>query len=116
MDRTKEEPAMSLQARLDAFKADFRAGRPPYNVPPSVIETMDRATNELIASGAAQRVLKAGDNAPEFALAGPDGEIVASRDLLAKGPLIVSLPIRLTQTPTKYGVANPCRKDLSING
>src|SRR6185437_997916 len=25
-----------------------------------------------------------------------------------------TLPIRLTQTATKYGVANPCRKDLSI--
>jgi len=62
---------MSLQARLDAFKADFRAGKTPFSVPPSVIETMDRATNELIASGAAQRALKAGDSAPEFALAGP---------------------------------------------
>jgi hypothetical protein len=24
---------MSLQAKLDAFKADFEAGRPPYSVP-----------------------------------------------------------------------------------
>lgn len=35
---------MSLQARLDAFKADFEAGEPPYNVPRSVIETMHHAT------------------------------------------------------------------------
>jgi hypothetical protein len=42
---------MSLQAKLDAFKADFEAGKPPYNVPPSVIETMHRATAELIESG-----------------------------------------------------------------
>ena len=41
---------MSLQAKLDAFKADFEAGKPPYSVPPSVIETMHRATAELIAS------------------------------------------------------------------
>jgi hypothetical protein len=27
-----------------------------------------------------------------------------------------TLPNRLTQTATKYGVANPCRKDLSIYG
>src|SRR4029078_7849690 len=46
---------MTLQAKLDAFKADFEAGNPPYNVPPSVIETMHRATDELIASGAAAR-------------------------------------------------------------
>ena len=44
---------MSLQAKLDAFKADFEAGKPPYNVPYSVIETMHRATAELRSSGAA---------------------------------------------------------------
>lgn len=81
---------MSLQAKLDAFKADFQAGRPPYNVPPSVIETMRRATAELIASGAAARALKAGDEAPAFALKDPDGRPVSSAELLAKGPLVVS--------------------------
>ena len=49
---------------LDAFKADFEAGKPPYSVPPSVIETMHRATAELIASGAAGCALKVGDKAP----------------------------------------------------
>src|SRR3984893_15165720 len=39
---------MSLQAKLDAFKADFEAGKPPYSVPRSVIETMHRATAELV--------------------------------------------------------------------
>ena len=24
---------MTLQSKLDAFKADFEAGKPPYNVP-----------------------------------------------------------------------------------
>ncbi len=46
---------MTLQPKLDAFKADFEAGKPPYYVPPSVIATMHRATAELIASGAATR-------------------------------------------------------------
>jgi peroxiredoxin len=81
---------MSLQAKLDAFKADFEAGKPPYNVPPSVIETMHRATADLIASGAAGRALKVGDKAPSFALKDPDGTAVNSAVLLAKGPLIVS--------------------------
>ena len=81
---------MTLQARLDAFKADFRAGKPPYAVPPEVIDTMDRATTELIASGAAARALKAGEAAPAFTLNDPDGTPVASADLLAKGPLVVS--------------------------
>jgi hypothetical protein len=76
---------MTLQDRLDAFKAEFRAGKPPYNVPASVIETMDRATADLIASGAARLALKAGDVAPEFTLEGEDGTTIASRDLLAQG-------------------------------
>jgi len=81
---------MSLQAKLDAFKADFEAGKPPYNVPRSVIETMHRATAELIASGAAQRAKKAGDVAPSFSLKDPEGNIVSSDQLLKKGPLVVS--------------------------
>ncbi len=81
---------MTLQAKLDAFKSDFEAGKPPYNVPISVIETMHRATAELVASGAAGGALKAGDKAPAFTLADPDGQPVSSIDLLARGPLVVS--------------------------
>jgi peroxiredoxin len=81
---------MSLQAKLDAFKADFEAGKPPYSVPRPVIETMHRATAELIASGAASRAKRAGDVAPSFSLRDPDGNVVTSEDLLKKGPLVVS--------------------------
>ncbi|GAN69523.1 peroxiredoxin-like family protein [Acetobacter orleanensis] len=81
---------MSLQAKLDAFKADFEAGKPPYNVPPAVIEVMHRATAELITSGAAEKALKAGEKAPAFTLNDPDGNPVSSTGLLTKGPLVVS--------------------------
>ena len=81
---------MSLQAKLDAFKTDFEAGRPPYSVPREVIEIMHRATAELVASGAAQRALKAGDVAPFFSLTDPEGNIVSSADLLERGPLVLS--------------------------
>jgi peroxiredoxin len=81
---------MSLQAKLEAFEADFDAGVPPYGAPRSVIETMHRATAELIASGAAQRASKAGDVAPSFSLKDPEGNIVSSDELLKKGPLVVS--------------------------
>jgi peroxiredoxin len=81
---------MSLQAKLDAFKADFEAGRPPYSVPRSVIETMHRATAELVESGAAQRARKAGDVAPSFSLRDPEGNAVNSADLLKRGPLVLS--------------------------
>jgi peroxiredoxin len=81
---------MSLQARLDAFKADFEAGKPPYSAPPSVIQVMHRATTELVASHAADRALKIGDKAPDFVLNDPGGAPVSSADLLTKGPLVVS--------------------------
>jgi peroxiredoxin len=81
---------MTLQAKLDAFKADFEAGKPPYSVPRSVIETMHRATKELISSGAAQRALKADDKAPLFTLKDPEENSVSSASLLAHGPLVVS--------------------------
>ena len=48
---------MPLQSKLDAFKTAFEAGRPPCNVPHSVIETTHRATAELIASGARRRAI-----------------------------------------------------------
>ncbi|MEH2514018.1 peroxiredoxin [Nitrobacteraceae bacterium AZCC 1564] len=83
-------PQNRLQDRLDAFRADFEAGKPPYNVPPTVIETMHRATDELIASGQAERAKKAGDIAPQFTLSDPDGRPVSSAELLARGPLVVT--------------------------
>jgi thiol-disulfide isomerase/thioredoxin len=81
---------MSLHAKLYTFKADFEGGKPPYSVPRSVIETMHRATTELIASGAADRAKKVDDKAPTFSLKDPEGNVVSSADLLQKGPLIVS--------------------------
>lgn len=81
---------MSLQDKLDAFKADFRAGKPPYNAPPEIHPIMERATEELIASGQAGRAIKAGDRAPEFRLRDQDGNEVSSAELLAKGPLVVT--------------------------
>lgn len=56
----------------------------------SSASSISASTAELIASGHAQRAKKAGDAAPEFILRDPDGKPVSSRDLLAKGPLVVS--------------------------
>lgn len=81
---------MTLKAKLDAFKTDFEAGKPPYNAPYSVIETMHRATAELRASGLANSALKVGDKAPDFSLTDPEGNHVSSIELLKKGPLVVS--------------------------
>ena len=99
---------MSLQARLDAFKADFEAGKPPYNVPPSVIATMRRATAELIASGLAERALKVGDRAPAFELKDANGAVVRSSEFLERGPLVVSF-YRGVWCPSQHGIAGGCR-------
>ncbi len=34
---------MTLQEKLDAFKAYFKAGKPSYNVPPEIHPIMERA-------------------------------------------------------------------------
>ncbi len=81
---------MTLKAKLDAFKADFEAGKPPYSVPHSVIETMHRATAELRASGLAGGALKVGQRAPSFTLTDQDGVTVSSAELLKQGPLVLS--------------------------
>ncbi len=81
---------MSLQDQLDAFRANFESGGPPWNAPAWIHEPMHRATEELIASGAAAKALKPGDRAPAFILDDPDGNPVSSADLLAAGPLIVT--------------------------
>jgi peroxiredoxin len=77
---------MSLQDKLDAFKADFEANK----APPQVVAVMRKATADLIATGQAERALKAGARAPEFALPDAHGQVVRSADLLKKGPLVVT--------------------------
>jgi peroxiredoxin len=81
---------MALQDRLDAFKADFVSGRLAFKPSQQRLAAMKRATDELIESGQAQRAKKAGDTAPEFTLLDPDGKPVSSRELLARGPLVLS--------------------------
>jgi peroxiredoxin len=81
---------LTLQDRLDAFKADFVAGRLTFKPSREALDIMHRATDELIASGQAQRARKAGDVAVEFTLNDPDGKPVSSRELLARGPLVLS--------------------------
>jgi peroxiredoxin len=76
---------MSLKADLDSFRSEFMA-----KVPAKIREAMDRADMELAASGIAQRAIKAGDRAPDFRLPDARGGHVRLRDLLARGPVVVS--------------------------
>lgn len=81
---------MTLQQRLDAFKAAFESGAPPYNAPREAIEIMHQATDEFRRSGLAEGALKVGDLAPAFELANQDGDLVRSADLVVRGPLVIT--------------------------
>jgi hypothetical protein len=81
---------MKLQEQLDAFKASFESGAPPFNASRAAIDVMHRATEELRRSGQAERALGVGARAPAFALPNQDGQIIRSADLLASGPLVIT--------------------------
>jgi peroxiredoxin len=78
---------MSLQEKLDAFRANVESG---VRIPISVVEKLHRSTGELVASGQVERAKKVGDKAPSFALEDPDGRAVSLVDLLSKGPVVLS--------------------------
>ena len=77
---------LPLQGKLDAFKVEFDTRL----APPAAVEALHRSVDELIASGAQNRALKAGDVAPEFTLPDADGNPVSSNELLARGPLVLT--------------------------
>lgn len=76
---------MSLADKLEATRAAFAA-----RVAPERAAIMDRATEDLRKSGILERIVAVGSPAPAFDLVNHDGRRVASSDLLAGGPLILS--------------------------
>jgi hypothetical protein len=80
-----QEARVTLQGKLDAYQAQARAKRPA-----EWQAIMDRATEDLRRSDVAERSLKAGDRAPDFALPDATGRMVRSAELLAAAHLVVS--------------------------
>jgi hypothetical protein len=76
---------MSLQEQLDALRAQAKT-----RIPAEAQAVMQRSIDDLRASGILARVPKAGDRAPDFALPNAGGRTVSLRDLLARGPAVVS--------------------------
>lgn len=76
---------MSLKEELAALKARAESKRPP-----EVIALMHRAVDDLRQSGAVERVARVGQPAPEFMLPNAEDQPISSRDLLARGPLVVT--------------------------
>ncbi len=75
----------SLQEKLDEITAQTRT-----LVQPERLALSERAISELFATGIEDSVLRAGAQAPEFALPDVNGKLVRSSDLLALGPLVVT--------------------------
>ncbi len=76
---------MTLQEKLDAYRAEFES-----KVAPEKLAVMHRATEDLRRSGILDRVIKVGQPAPEFVLQSLHGEKVSSPELLRRGPLVVT--------------------------
>jgi hypothetical protein len=76
---------MSLKEKLEATRAASAA-----RVPAEKRAIMHRATADLRASGILKKVLAIGQPVPAFAASNYDGRLIASRDLLAHGPLVTS--------------------------
>lgn len=74
-----------LADELADYLAESRA-----RMPAEMREAMRKATEDLRLSGIAERALKVGDIAPDFTLPDARGTLIASRDLLARGPVVIS--------------------------
>ncbi|MEM8711802.1 MAG: hypothetical protein AAGG01_12685 [Planctomycetota bacterium] len=75
---------MSLQSTLDEMAAASAA-----KIPAEAKAVMQAQLQDLINSGQADRATSTGDAAPDFKLAGPDGD-VSLGDLTAKGPVVLT--------------------------
>ncbi|MFQ5671620.1 MAG: peroxiredoxin-like family protein [Nitrospinales bacterium] len=76
---------MSLTQKLVELKNQMAE-----KIPSNVRKVMGEAMEKLVQSKIAERALKEGDKAPEFALPDAEGRTVRSAELLARGPLVIS--------------------------
>ena len=81
---------MTLQDKLDAFKAAFEADQLPFKLAAQDHALMREAIQAQLASGMTEHALKVGDAAPGFTLSDSENRPCTSTALLAKGPLVVS--------------------------
>jgi hypothetical protein len=85
-DRPNEKDLIMLSERLARIKDGANK-----RIPPDKRAIMHRATDDLRASGIMDGVIKVGDPLPAFALKNSNGQEVRSSDLLAKGPLVLTV-------------------------
>jgi hypothetical protein len=76
---------MSLKEELKALKLKSEA-----KIPVEKRDIMHRATKELEQSGITEKVLKAGDRAPDFSLMDAGGILFSLHSLVELGPVVLS--------------------------
>ena len=75
---------MSLQEQMEAKKQEFQS-----SAPQEILQVMGRAAKELLESGIMDRVLKEGDQAPDFTLINAQGKPVNLKERLSRGPVVL---------------------------
>lgn len=85
MNTQTDRLSTELQQQIRAFQDEFLS-----KVPPEIIATMQKETEDLVRSGIAERSLREWAKAPDFVLPNVRGEMVRLSDLLAHGPVVVT--------------------------
>jgi AhpC/TSA family protein len=76
---------MTLGEKLDAMREASKA-----RIPPEARTIMQRSIDDLRASGIMNRAVRVGQTAPDFTLPNADGRPISLKELLARGPLVLS--------------------------
>jgi hypothetical protein len=76
---------MALQEKLDAMREMSKT-----RIPSEARAVMERSIDDLRASGIMRRVARVGQTAPDFTLPNADGRPVGLKELLARGPVVLS--------------------------
>ena len=76
---------MTLQEKLDTMREASKT-----RIPPEARAIMQRSIDDLRVSGIMNRVARVGQTAPDFTLPNADGRSVSLKELLARGPVVLS--------------------------
>jgi hypothetical protein len=76
---------MTLQEKLDTMREASKT-----RIPPEARAIMQRTVDDLRASEIMTRVARVGQTAPDFVLPNASGRSVSLKELLARGPVVLS--------------------------